>query len=370
MPGRVIKGLKECGSNNPVMMLDEIDKLGRDFRGDPSSALLEVLDPEQNNSFVDNYLDLPFDLSNVMFITTANQLDPIPPALLDRMEVLRLPGYTLSEKVQIAKRYLVPAQIEGNGLDSKRLRFSDKALERMIESYTREAGVRNLERQVGNICRKVARKVAENKTGRVTVKPGNLAEYLGAPSHHAEMAQRLGQPGVAIGLAWTPVGGEILFVEAASLPGDGQLTLTGQVGEVMKESAMAALTFIKSKAGGLNLAVPDLNKINLHVHVPAGAVPKDGPSAGVTMCAALASLLMERPVRDYVGMTGEITLKGNVLPVGGIKEKLLAAARAGLREVYLPRRNEHDLDDVPEEVKKKLRLHLVSKVEELLPAVL
>ncbi len=370
MPGRIIKAIKQAGSNNPVLMLDEIDKLGSDYRGDPAAALLEVLDPEQNNSFVDYYLDIPFDLSNVMFITTANHLDPVPGPLLDRMEVIELPGYTLGEKREIAKRYLIPRQIEQNGLKPSQIRITDSAIEQIIEQYTREAGLRNLEREIGKICRKVARQVAEdpNHSARVTIK--NLRAYLGPPRYFSETAQRMGVPGVAIGLAWTPVGGEILFVEASMTPGSGRFTLTGQLGEVMKESAQAALTYLRANAARWEIPDELFSQRDIHIHVPAGAVPKDGPSAGITICTALASLLTGRLVKDYLAMTGEITLKGNVLPVGGIKEKMLAAARAKIREVILPERNMLDLEELPAEVREKLHFHPVKHVEQVLALAL
>lgn len=370
MPGRILKGLKQVGSNNPVLMLDEIDKIGSDYRGDPAAALLEVLDPEQNNTFTDNYLDMPFDLSNVMFITTANHMDPVPAPLRDRMEVIELPGYTLKEKVQIAKRYLIPKQLEENGISAKHLTFAESAIVAIIENYTREAGLRNLEREISNICRKVARQVAEKKATRVTVSSRNLKQYLGPPKYFSEVATRMGVPGVAIGLAWTPVGGEILFIEAAMTPGSGRLTLTGQLGEVMKESAQAALTYLRSNAEQWHIDDQLFAQRDIHVHVPAGAIPKDGPSAGITICTALASLLTGRLVKDYLAMTGEITLKGNVLPVGGIKEKVLAAARAKIHEVILPERNMQDLDELPEDVRKRITFHPVKTMDQVLSLAL
>lgn len=366
MPGRIIKALKQAGSNNPVLMLDEIDKLGSDYRGDPAAALLEVLDPEQNNSFVDNYLDIAFDLSRVMFITTANHMDPVPGPLRDRMEVIELPGYTLGEKVQIAKRYIVPKQLAENGLTPEHLSISDGAIRRVIEDYTREAGLRNLEREIAAICRKTARKVAENPEHRVRVTPRNIESFLGKPKFYSETAQRMGVPGVAIGLAWTPVGGEILFVEASLTPGNGRFTLTGQLGEVMRESAQAALTYLRANASRWEIPDELFSQRDIHIHVPAGAVPKDGPSAGITICTALASLLTNRLVKDYLAMTGEITLKGNVLPVGGIKEKMLAAARANIREVILPERNMNDVNELPEEARRKLTFLPVKNVGEVL----
>lgn len=370
MPGRIIKAIKQAGANNPILMLDEIDKLGSDYRGDPAAALLEVLDPEQNNSFVDNYLDIPFDLSNVMFITTANHMDPVPGPLRDRMEVIELPGYTLGEKVQIAKRYIIPKQLENNGLQPDQLRFTEAAVVRIIEDYTREAGLRSLEREIAAVCRKVARRVAENPEFKMRVTPRNVQSLLGPPKYYSETAQRMGVPGVAIGLAWTPVGGEILFVEASMTPGSGRFTLTGQLGEVMRESAQAALTFLRANASRWDIADELFSQRDLHIHVPAGAVPKDGPSAGITICTALASLLTNRLVKDYLAMTGEITLKGNVLPVGGIKEKVLAAARARIREIILPERNLNDLAELPPEIREKLKFHPVKQVHEVLDLAL
>jgi ATP-dependent Lon protease len=370
MPGRIVKALKQAGSNNPVLMLDEIDKLGSDYRGDPAAALLEVLDPEQNNAFVDYYLDMQFDLSRVMFITTANHMDPVPPPLRDRMEVIELPGYTLGEKVQIAKRYIIPKQLENHGLSSSHLRITDHALRLIIERYTREAGLRNLEREIATVCRKTARHVAEDPNYRVLVTTRNLHTFLGPPKYYSETAQRMGVPGVAIGLAWTPVGGEILFVEASLTPGNGRFTLTGQLGDVMKESAQAALTYLRAHAQQWDINDELFSQRDIHIHVPAGAVPKDGPSAGVTICTALASLLTNRLVKDYLAMTGEITLKGNVLPVGGIKEKMLAAARAHIREIILPEKNMNDLEELPEEAKRKLTFHPVKNVKEVLTLAL
>lgn len=366
MPGRILKGLRQVATNNPVLMLDEIDKLGSDYRGDPSSALLEVLDPEQNNTFADNYIDMPFDLSNVMFITTANQLDTIPGPLLDRMEILSLPGYTLREKLMIAKKYLIPKQIAENGLTKKGITFREPGLREIIERYTREAGLRNLEREIGNVCRKVARMVAEGRTQPFAATPETVRELLGPPRYFNEMAQRMGIPGVSIGLAWTPFGGEILFLEASMTMGGGRFTLTGQLGDVMRESAQAAFTFLHSQARWLGISEELFAKRDIHIHVPAGAIPKDGPSAGISLCTAMASLLMNRRAKDLVAMTGEITLKGNVLPVGGIKEKALAAARAGIREIVIPARNESDLEQVPEDIRKKLVFHPVRHMMEVL----
>ncbi len=366
LPGRVIKGIKDCNSNNPVMMLDEIDKLGMDFRGDPSSALLEVLDPEQNHSFSDNYIEIPFDLSKVMFITTANWLDPIPPPLKDRMEILTLPGYTIKEKLQIAKRYLVPKELENNGLKKKNVTFTDKGLNRVIEEYTRESGVRNLQREIGNICRKIARRYAEGDSKNVRITEKRIPDYLGPPRFFSQLAERMTLPGVSIGLAWTQTGGEILFIEATATPGKGNLLQTGQLGDVMKESVQASLTFIHSEGEKLNIPEEKFSKQDIHVHVPAAAIPKDGPSAGITMCTAIGSLLTGILVKDSLAMTGEITLKGNVLPVGGIKQKVLAAHRAGIKEIILPDRNEKDLEEIPPEVRNDITFHFVKRMEKVL----
>ncbi len=369
MPGRIIQGLRRVGVNNPVFMLDEIDKLGADFRGDPAAALLEVLDPEQNHSFSDHYLEIPFDLSKIIFIATANMLDTIPTPLLDRMEVIEIPGYTEEDKLRIAKYYLVPRQLEAHGLDRTKLRFTDRALMQIIRYYTREAGVRNLEREIGAVCRAVAMEFAEGRTEPVKVRMKDVEKFLGPPKFLPEVAERVKVPGVAIGLAWTPVGGEILFIEATKMKGSGRLILTGKLGEVMRESAEAALSFLRSRSKELGLDEDLFQKVDIHVHVPAGAVPKDGPSAGITILAALVSLFTERTVRHDVAMTGEITLRGLVLPVGGIKEKVLAAKRAGIKEIILPKLNEKDLVDVPKEAREKLTFHLVSRVEEALPLV-
>ncbi|RMF19656.1 MAG: endopeptidase La [Deltaproteobacteria bacterium] len=370
MPGRIIQGLKSASSNNPVFMLDEIDKLGADVRGDPSSALLEVLDPEQNYAFRDHYLDVPFDLSRVLFLTTANYLDPIPPALKDRMEVLELSGYSEEEKLEIAKRHLVPKQIEENGLPDGFVRFTDGGIVTIIRDYTREAGLRNLEREIGSICRKVARAVTEGAEDAVTIDEQAVSEYLGPPRFVSELADRGHKPGVAIGLAWTPHGGDILFIEAAIMPGNKSLVLTGQLGDVMKESAQAALTYLRSNGERFGIDPRRFEKADIHVHVPAGAIPKDGPSAGITMLAALASAASGRPIRDLVAMTGEITLRGAVLPVGGIKEKVLAARRAGVAEVYLPARNRKDLEEIEPHLRQGLRFHFVENVEDVLAGVL
>ena len=367
MPGRIIQGLRKASSNNPVYMLDEIDKLVADFHGDPSSALLEVLDPEQNFSFSDHYLDVPFDLSKAMFITTANILDTIPHALRDRMEVLDLPGYTTEEKLEIAKQYLVPKQFEAHGLKDNNLEITDEAIKVIISDYTKEAGLRNLEREIGTVCRKVAKEVASGKTKPVTVNAKNVSDFLGPIKFFSEIAERTVEPGVATGLAWTQAGGEILFIESTRMPGTGKLTLTGQLGNVMKESAQAALSYVRAKAKTLNLSLKDFSKYDYHIHVPAGAIPKDGPSAGITMAISLISLFKKAAIKPQIAMTGEITLRGRVLPVGGIKEKVLAAKRAGITTVILPKKNEKDLVDVPEKAKEELSFKLVEKVEEILP---
>ncbi|MGA2958655.1 MAG: endopeptidase La, partial [Thermodesulfobacteriota bacterium] len=366
LPGRIIQGIRKAGSNNPVFMLDEIDKLGMDFRGDPSSALLEVLDPEQNYSFSDHYLEVPFDLSKVMFITTANILDPIPPALRDRMEVLDLPGYTEEEKLGIAKDFLVPKQIEAHGLSKENIKFEDQALRRIALEYTREAGVRNMEREIANICRGVARKVAEGQKGLTVVEAESVPSFLGPAKFFSEVAERTSEPGVATGLAWTPTGGDILFIEATRMKGRKGFNLTGQLGEVMKESAQAALSYVRAKAKTLKIPENFFDSSDIHIHVPAGAIPKDGPSAGVTIFTAITSLLTGRPVRNDVAMTGEITLRGLVLAVGGIKEKILAARRAGITTVILPKRNEKDLQEVPEQVKKDMKFHFVQRMDEVI----
>ncbi len=366
LPGRIIQGIRKSGSNNPVFMLDEIDKLGMDFRADPSAALLEVLDPEQNYAFSDHYLDVAFDLSKVMFITTANILDPIPPALRDRMEVLDLLGYTEEEKLKIAKEFLVPKQVEAHGLSEKDIQFEEEALLRIALEYTREAGVRNLEREIAHICRGVARRVAEGHGAPSIIKPDDVPSYLGPIKFFSEVAERTSEPGVATGLAWTPTGGDILFVEATRMKGRKGFSLTGQLGDVMKESAQAALSYVRARAKALKIPEDFFDHSDIHIHVPAGAIPKDGPSAGVTMFTAITSLLTGRPVRSDVAMTGEITLRGLVLPVGGIKEKVLAARRAGITTVILPRRNEKDLEEVPEQVKKDMKFHFVQRMDEVI----
>ncbi len=370
MPGRIIQGIRKVGVNNPVFMLDEVDKIGQDFRGDPASALLEVLDPEQNNSFVDHYLDVPFDLSKAMFIATANYMVPVPPALQDRMEVIELPGYTQREKLQIAKKYLVPKQLDENGLKKSDLVFTDKALEMIIYSYTREAGVRNLEREIGNIARAVAAKKAAGSRNKFKITERNVSKYLGPIKFEPETALRTSVPGVATGLAYTPAGGEIIFVEATSMPGKGDLILTGQIGDVMKESAQAAFSLLRSRSEKLGIDPESLQKKDFHIHVPEGAVPKDGPSAGVSIFSALVSLELNRPIRSDVAMTGEITLRGLVLPIGGVKEKTLAAKRAGIKNVVLPARNKKDLVDVPADVKRTVKFHFVTNVDKLLKIVL
>ena len=364
LPGRIIQGIKQAGSKNPVFMLDEVDKIGIDFRGDPASALLEVLDPEQNNSFSDHYLEVPFDLSKVMFITTGNIIDPIPPALKDRMEIITLPGYIIQEKLEIAKSFLIPRQVKENGLSKKLITFTDSAILELINDYTREAGVRNLERSIGSLCRKAARKVAEGKKSLTAIKKGNVSEYLGPVKFYSEIAERKGEIGVATGLAWTSVGGVILFVEATKMRGKKSLTLTGQLGDVMQESAEAALSYIRSNAKKLGIDENFYDKFDLHIHIPEGAIPKDGPSAGITMSVALASLLTEKPVKPDVAMTGEITLRGKILPIGGIKEKVMAAKRAGIKEVILPEKNRANLEEISDKVKRDIRFIFVDHVDE------
>ncbi|HXU10595.1 MAG TPA: endopeptidase La [Candidatus Binatia bacterium] len=370
MPGRIIQGISQAQSNNPVFMLDEVDKIGADYRGDPSSALLEVLDPEQNYSFRDHYLNVPFDLSNVMFVATANLLDPIQPAFRDRMEVISLSGYTEEEKTEIAKRHLIPKQIDENGLVDAHVSFPDKAIQTIIQKYTREAGLRNLEREIAKVCRKLARRVADGERGPYRVSPGRAEELLGVPRVTPEMALQNNQVGVATGLAWTAAGGEILFVEATTMPGKGRLILTGHLGAVMKESAQAALSYARSRASDVGVAMNAFGEMDVHVHVPEGAIPKDGPSAGITMATAIISVLTNRPVKRSVAMTGEITLRGNVLPIGGVKEKVLAARRAKIDTVILPEANRRNLEDVPKLFRKGLKFVFVSDVTEVFAVAL
>jgi ATP-dependent Lon protease len=370
LPGRIIQSLRRAESKNPVFMLDEIDKVGSDFRGDPSSALLEVLDPEQNYSFQDHYLDVPFDLSNVMFITTANILDTIPPALRDRMEVLQLLGYTEDEKIKIAQRYLIPRQREAHGLKTGQIKFTKGAVKRIISGYTREAGLRNLEREIATICRGAAAKIASGDAESVEIKIVNVSKYLGSIKITSEAKARTMTPGVTMGLAWTPTGGDLLFVEATAMKGKKGLTLTGQLGDVMKESATAALSFIRANASSWGIEEDYFESHDIHIHVPAGAIPKDGPSAGVTMLTALASLLTNKPVKKDLAMTGEITLRGQVLPVGGVKEKVLAAHRAGIKTLILPKFNAKDLEDIPKKVQKDIEFHFVDKMRDVLKLAL
>ncbi len=365
MPGTIVRALRDAGTRNPVMMIDEIDKVGSDYRGDPQSALLEVLDPEQNNSFRDHYLDLPFDLSHVLFICTANQLETISPPLRDRMEIITLSGYTELEKIQIAKRYLIKKQREANGLRDSQAQISDSALRAVVNDYTREAGVRNLEREIGTIFRKVARRIAEEPRFKARVKPENIVDYLSKPRYYNEVRKRMASVGVATGLAWTPVGGDIMFIETTSMPGTGKLVLTGQLGDVMKESAQAAVSFLRSRSSELGLQDDYFGKHDLHIHVPAGAVPKDGPSAGISLATSLASLLTNRKVDSNLAMTGEITLTGQVLPIGGLKEKVLGAKRAGISKILLPKRNEIDLDDIPKEVRDAMTFESVEELSEV-----
>ncbi len=370
LPGRIIQSLKKAGTNNPVFMLDEIDKLGMDFRGDPSSALLEVLDPEQNSTFNDHYLEVDFDLSKVMFIATANYQDPIPPALKDRMEILDFSGYIEDEKVKIAQRHLIPKQIEENGLTKKEVGFDENSVKELIRSYTREAGVRNLEREIANVLRKVARDRVEKKGKKININKKKVHGYLGAPRFYSEIAERTTKPGVVTGLAWTAAGGDILFVEASKMKGKGNLTLTGHLGDVMKESATAALTYIRSHTDILGLEEDFHEKTDIHIHVPAGAIPKDGPSAGVSMFTAILSLLTGKPVEDKVAMTGEITLRGNVLPIGGVKEKVTAAHRSGIKTIILPDHNKKDLEDIPDHIKKDLTFHFAHEMMDVIDVAL
>ncbi|MGO8836275.1 MAG: endopeptidase La, partial [Limisphaerales bacterium] len=368
MPGRIIQTLRRAESRNPVILLDELDKVGTDFRGDPAAALLEVLDPAQNHTFTDHYLDLPFDLSRVLFITTANWLEPIHPALRDRLEVIELPSYTESEKLQIAKRYLVPRQIEEHGLTRRDVKITDTALRRLIREYTREAGVRQLEREIAALSRKAARKIVSKNGSALAVKldADVLTDYLGHAPYIAETAEKITEYGIATGLAWTPFGGDVLFIEATRMRGRGNLMLTGSLGDVMKESAHTAMSYLRSQAKSLDLDLSNYNKFDIHIHVPAGATPKDGPSAGVAIVAALASLLTKHRIRFRLAMTGEISLRGRVLRVGGVKEKVLAAARFGLKEVILPEQNKPDWLDVPAEVRTKLKAHFVGHIADVL----
>ncbi len=370
LPGRIIQGIKQAGTNNPVFMLDEVDKIGTDYRGDPSSALLEVLDPEQNNAFADHYLSVPFDLSKVMFITTGNMTDTIPGPLRDRMELIRLSGYTAQEKLGIAKIYLVPKQLKEHGITEKILRLSDQALLLLISQYTREAGVRNLEREIANLCRKVARGIAEKKKKKYSITAGNVSSYLGVPRYLPEEEMRKDEVGVATGLAWTETGGDIIYIEATTMLGKGNLTLTGHLGDVMKESAHAALSFVRSQAKSLDIKPDIFSKIDLHIHVPAGATPKDGPSAGITMATAIASALTGRSVSRTCAMTGEVTLRGRVLPIGGLKEKALAAKRHGIKTVLIPARNKKDLEEIPKYVMKDMEFIPVETMDEVLKAAL
>jgi ATP-dependent Lon protease len=370
LPGRIIQGIKTSGYNNPVFMLDEIDKIGADFRGDPSAALLEVLDPEQNNAFSDHYIGLPFDLSRVMFITTANMTDPIPSPLRDRMEIIHLSGYTEQEKLGIAKSYLIPRQLSEHGITEKNISIPDKIVLQVIAQYTREAGVRNLEREIGHLCRKVARKIAEGETGLFTITTANLHTYLGVPKFLPEVEREKDEVGVVTGLAWTETGGEVLYIEATTMRGKGNLTLTGHLGDVMKESAHAALTYVRSRAGELGISVDTFSKTDVHIHVPAGAIPKDGPSAGVTMATALASVFTNKPVKKDLAMTGEVTLRGRVLPIGGLKEKTLAARRAGIKTMIVPKQNEKDLDDIPKNVRKDMQFIFAETMDEVIASAL
>ena len=370
MPGKILQSLRRAGSRNPLFMIDEVDKIGMDFRGDPASALLEVLDPEQNNTFTDLYLDLPFDLSRVMFITTANRLDTIPDPLRDRMEILHLPGYVEEEKLDIARQYLIPRQVAEHGLAKDHVTFTEEAMKEIIRGYTADSGLRKLEQQIATVCRKVARDVAVGKGRARSVDVRDLQEFLGPIIFIPEVAERTDEVGVSTGLAWTSAGGDILFIEASKMKGNGLLSITGQLGDVMKESAQAALTYVKAHTKELEIEEPLFEKTDIHIHVPAGAIPKDGPSAGVTIVAALASLMSQRPVRHDIAMTGEITLRGKVLPVGGIKEKILAARRAGITTVVLPLRNEKDLVDIPDHIRKQMKFTFVREVGEVLEAVL
>jgi ATP-dependent Lon protease len=370
MPGRIVQAIQQAGTNNPLIMLDEIDKVGADFRGDPSSALLEVLDPEQNFSFRDNYLGVPFDLSNVMFMTTANVLDTVQPALRDRMEVIRLAGYTEEEKVEIARRHIIPKQLDAHGITARNIALSRSALKAIILQYTHESGLRQFEREIATVCRKVARRVAEGDAQVVRVTHNRLQEFLGIPHVYADEVLKKDQIGVATGLAWTPAGGDVLFIEALLTSGKGALLLTGQLGDVMKESAQAAFSWAKSKADELGIDPEKFSKVDVHVHVPEGAIPKDGPSAGVTLATAMVSALAGRAVKRSVAMTGEITLRGNVLPVGGIKEKVLAARRARVDTIVLPQQNRRDLEEVPKELLKEITFVFADSVRQVLKTAL
>jgi ATP-dependent Lon protease len=370
MPGRIIQGLKTCGSNNPVFMMDEIDKLGADFRGDPSSALLEALDPEQNDAFSDHYLNLPFDLSSVMFILTANVTDTIPSALLDRMEVINLSGYTEDEKVIIAEKHLVPRQVRENGLKPRQLSITQNALRRIINEYTSEAGLRNFEREIATLCRKVARRIAEGDKGPFSINRSGLQQYLGVPKYYPELDQEQSQVGLSTGLAWTQVGGEVLYVEASLIRGKGDLIITGQIGDVMQESARAALSYTRVYLDHIGVRTNQLENKDIHIHVPAGAIPKDGPSAGTAIATALISAITRRPVHKDVAMTGEITLRGRVLPIGGLKEKALGALRAGIKTVVIPAKNKKELAEIPSVIKRKLKFIAVSNMDEVLDLAL
>ncbi len=370
LPGRIIQGIKQAGTNNPVFMLDEVDKIGMDFRGDPSSALLEVLDPEQNFAFADHYLSVPFDLTNVMFITTGNLADTIPGPLRDRMEIIYLSGYTTEEKLGIAKKYLLPKQLDEHGLTSRILTITDSALNLLISQYTREAGVRNLEREIANLCRKVAKRIAEGKIKNFMITVKNLQGFLGVPKYLPEEEMERDEIGVSTGLAWTEAGGDIIYIEATTMKGRGNLTLTGQLGDVMKESAQAALSYVRSKAGTLGIKDDVFAKTDIHIHVPAGAIPKDGPSAGITIATAVASVFTGRPVNKNIAMTGEVTLRGRVLPIGGLKEKTLAAKRMGIRKVILPKRNKKDLEDIPKYIKQDMEFIFAESMEEVLEVAL
>ncbi|TVP97859.1 MAG: endopeptidase La, partial [Balneolaceae bacterium] len=370
LPGRILRAMKKAGKGNPVMMLDEIDKVGSDFRGDPTSALLEVLDPEQNDTFTDNYLELEYDLSKVMFIATANSLDNIAPPLRDRMEIIYISGYTLEEKVEIAKKYLIPKQIEENGLTKKQIKISKGAIEKVIDEYTRESGVRNLERQIGSICRNVAARIAGGDIENMSIGISEVSEILGKRKFFSDVAERTTVPGVATGLAWTPYGGDILFIEASVSRGTGKLHITGQLGEVMKESAMLAISYLRARYNELNIPEEAFKYWDLHIHVPQGAVPKDGPSAGVALLSAVASIFTQRKVKSTIAMTGEITLRGLVLPVGGIKEKVLAAKRAGIQKVFLPGKNEKDVDEIEKDVIGNLKIEYLERMDPIISLLL